>query len=225
MRRVHNREKEQFEKLFRQENIDYINERAKVLDVFLQTEKHVTESELARLLEKAGYSSTPTFVRKTLDLMCDFGFAQRNRFDNGEIRYEHKHLGFHHDHIICIKCQKIIEFNDQKLENLQMKIAAANKFYILQHKMEIYGICSECLEKRPKLISLSSAKSGEHLTIKKINGGHHIAVRISTMGLRVGDNVEVITNQGRGQMVIAANTSRLVLGRGIAEKILAELCR
>ena len=90
MKRVHSREKEQFQKLFKQENIDEFEDRFKILEVFLQTERHVTVSELVQLLGDNGYSFTPDFVRNTLKLMCRFGFARKNRFDNGEMRYEHR---------------------------------------------------------------------------------------------------------------------------------------
>jgi Fe2+ transport system protein FeoA len=42
------------------------------------------------------------------------------------------------------------------------------------------------------------------------------------MGLRAGDEVEVITNNSQGQMVIAADYKRYVLGRGLAQKIMVE---
>ena len=93
MKRVHSREKEQFKKLFQQENIENFEDRFKILEIFLQTERHVTVSELVQLLNDNGYSFAPDFVRNTLKLMCRFGFARKNRFDNGEMRYEHRHLG------------------------------------------------------------------------------------------------------------------------------------
>jgi Fur family ferric uptake transcriptional regulator len=47
-------------------------------------------------------------------------------------------------------------------------------------------------------------------------------MRLATMGLRSGDEVEVITNRGEGQVVVAVNATRLALGRGIAGKILVK---
>ena len=52
MKRIHNREKEQFKKLFKQEKIDDFEDRFKILEVFLQTERHFTVSELVQLLMK-----------------------------------------------------------------------------------------------------------------------------------------------------------------------------
>jgi Fur family ferric uptake transcriptional regulator len=157
-----------------------------------------------------------------MKLMCRFGFAQKSRFDNGDLRYEHRHLGQHHDHMICTKCRKIIEFEEDRLEELQIKIASTKGFHMLQHKMEIYGICEECLKDRIQLLTLTMAKPGERLVLKDFNGGPNARMRLLSMGLRLGDEIEVISNNSQGQMAIAADYKRYVLGRGFAEKILVE---
>jgi len=220
MKPIHHQEKEQLKKLFQQENIDAFEDRYNVLEAFLKTERHITTSELVDILRNYGHNYSTEFVRDTLRLMCRFGFAQKNRFNNGQVRYEHRHLGHHHDHLICTKCQKIIEFSDEDLERLQVQIAAAKGFLMLQHKMEIYGICFQCLKQRVRLMPLITAKQGERLIIEEFTGGTASRLRLMSMGLRVGDEIEVLTNQGRGQMVIAAGGRRYVLGRGLAQKIM-----
>jgi len=223
MKQIHTQEKNQFKKLFKQENIDRFEDRFRVLETFMNTERHLTVEELTGLLEERGHRFEPDFVSDTLKLMTKFGFARKNRFDDGRVRYEHMHLGQHHDHMICTKCKEIIEFSNEELENIQLIIAREKKFHMLQHKMEIYGICSKCFKERVPLIDLSSARSGERLVIRKIQGGIGRAhMRLLHMGLRVGDKIEVLTNIGRGQLVVSAGTSRYVLGRGLARKIMVE---
>jgi len=222
MKQIHTREKQQFKKLFKDEHIDDFEEKFKILEVFLQTERHITASEFVQLLSENGYHFEPDFVRDTLKLMCRFGFARKNRFDNGHVRYEHLHLGQHHDHMICTKCRKIIEFQDEQLENLQVEIAETWGFHMLQHKMDIYGICSECLADRDKLMPLVRAKQGERLKIKEFTGGANARMRLLTMGLRIGDEIDVITNIDQGQLAVAVDRKRFALGRGLAQKILVE---
>jgi Fur family ferric uptake transcriptional regulator len=222
MKQIHVQEKQQFKKLFKQEHIDSFEDRYKILEAFLQTEKHVTVDELVQLLDNNGWTLDPEFVRETLKLMCRFGFAQKSRFNNGAVRYEHRHLGQHHDHMICTKCRKIIEFQENQLEDLQIRIAAYHGFHMLQHKMEIYGICSDCLKERIRIMPLIAAKPGERLVIKEISGGAGAKMRLLTMGLRLGDNIEVINNNHQGQLVIALDLKRFVVGRGLAEKIMVE---
>jgi Fur family ferric uptake transcriptional regulator len=218
--RIHSQEKEQFIKLFKQDHVEDFEDRFKVLEVFLQTEKHVTAEELTNLLVHKGYGLKSDFVRSTLKMMCQYGFAQRNRFDNGVVRYEHLHLGQHHDHLICTKCHKIIEFADESMENLQVQIALTYGFHLLQHKMELYGICADCLKERISRMPLMMAKQGERVIIEEITGGAAVRIRLMTMGLRIGDQIEVITNLNKGQLVIASDFKRLVIGRGLAQKIM-----
>jgi len=222
MKQIHIQEKEQFKKLFKQDQIDQFEDRFKVLEVFLQTERHLTASEFIELLEQNGHKYTPDFVTDTLKMMCRFGFAQKSRFNNGLVRYEHRHLGQHHDHMICIRCKKIIEFENEPLETLQARIASNHGFHILQHKMEMYGICSECLGSRTHIIPLAAAKQGEQVTVNDFTGGSKLQMRLLSMGLRPGDVIKIITNQSYGPLVVAADSKRFVLGRKMANKILVQ---
>jgi Fur family transcriptional regulator, ferric uptake regulator len=220
---IHKQEKEQFIKLFKQDRIDRFNDRLAVLEIFLMTEHHLTAQELAELVNAQGAGLEFEFVRDTIELMCQYGFARKNVFDNGDPRYEHLHLGQHHDHMICTKCKRIFEFQNQAVEQLQLQIAAKNGFHLLQHKMELYGICRQCLEQRDIQISLDNARQGEKLVIKGFSGGRTSRLRLVSMGLRIGDQIEIISNVSRGEMVVAADFKRLVIGRGLAQKIQVSL--
>ncbi|MDJ0831814.1 MAG: FeoA domain-containing protein, partial [Desulfobacterales bacterium] len=123
------------------------------------------------------------------------------------------------------RCRRIFEFRDDTLENLQIKIAATHGFHMLQHKMEIYGICSDCLKERRQVVPLSATKQGEQLIVKGFNGGANARMRLMTMGLRIGDKIEVITNLDKGQVSIAVDQKRYILGRGLAQKVLVEHIR
>jgi Fur family ferric uptake transcriptional regulator len=219
---LHAQEKEQFKKLFQQERVENFDDRFKVLEAFLSTEEHVTVDELAGRLNVKGAGLSTDFVRDTLKMLSRLGFARQSRFDNGVVRYEHHHLGDHHDHMICTKCGKISEFKEDRLEAYQIKIAANHGFHMLRHKMEIYGICADCLRERSRQMPLTMAKAGEKLVIREITGGANVRLRLMSMGLRQGDAIEVITNNNQGQMAISADLKRYVLGRGQAQKIIVE---
>ena len=222
MMKIHSQEKRQFKELFAHADVDNFEDRYRILEVFLQIEGHITFDELSERLEKSGNRFSPEFIKETLKLMCRFGFAQKNRFDNGQVHYEHRHLGDHHDHMICTKCRKIIEFKDDQLEALQLQIAASNGFHMLQHRMELYGICDQCFGKRVGRMPLPAARQGEQLTIEEIIGGSGARMRLITMGLRVGDIIDVITNLNDGQIVVALEGKRYALGRGLAQKVIVK---
>ena len=124
--------------------------------------------------------------------------------------------------MICTKCRKIVEFREDRLEDLQAQVAKAHGFHMLQHKMEIYGICSECLKTRIQEMPLVMAKPGERLIIKDITGGSGARMRLLSMGLRLKDEIEVVTNPKQGQLVVAVDFKRFILGRGLAQKIMVE---
>ena len=51
--------------------------------------------------------------------------------------------GGHHDHIVCVKCGKVVEFMDEVIEERQRDIAEENGFTIEDHALVIYGLCSD----------------------------------------------------------------------------------
>ncbi|MEA2061653.1 MAG: FeoA domain-containing protein [Thermodesulfobacteriota bacterium] len=216
----HESEKDQFKKLLTEQGVNEFDKRFQILDVFLKMENHVTCQDISRQLEEENMSMEPGFIAETMELLCSFGFSHRVKFDDGPIRYEHRHLGFHHDHMVCIKCGEILEFKDEALEKQQADLAAAYGFQMLRHKMEIYGLCARCQNKRDLIMSLSMAKAGETFEIRELRGGKKAHMRLTSMGLRIGDDIEVVTVQPGGQMVIASGDHRYVIGLGLAKKIM-----
>lgn len=72
------------------------------------------------------------------------------------------------------------------------------------------------------MMPLDMARPGERLVLKDFEGGAGARIRLLSMGLRLGDEIEVISNNNRGQMAIAADFKRYVLGKGLAHKIRVE---
>ena len=219
MMNTHDQEKNQFKKLFQQQMIDQFDLRFQVLEAFLKLEHHVTIKDILIQLKKDKIILDQDFILNTMALLCRFGFASKIELKDKETQYEHRHIGFHHDHMVCTKCGNIVEFKDETIERQQLKIADTYGFLMLQHKMEIYGICSKCMENRKTLVPLKIAKQGEKFIIKEFETGKNMQLRISSMGLKPGDLIEIISNGFGGQVIIAAGANRLILGKGMAEKI------
>lgn len=218
----HEHEKKQFKRLFSHLGIDEFEKRFQVLESFLKLEHHVTVADIKKQLEADNIKLPDAFISQSMELLCRCGFASRMEFDHSPPKYEHRHLGLHHDHMICTKCGTILEFRDESLEKLQREATHAYGFHMLQHKMEIYGICAECMTKRDTLVSLDMARQGEKLIIRQIEAGRNLQMRITSMGLRPGDLIEIVSSQVGGQVVIASGDNRLIIGKGMAQKILVE---
>ncbi|MBT3386524.1 MAG: Fur family transcriptional regulator [Desulfobacula sp.] len=216
---THEQEKKQFKRLFQQQGVDKFASRFQVLEAFLKLEHHVTIKDILAQLGQVNIELDEGLVLSSMELLCRFGFASKVEFDDKETQYEHRHLGLHHDHMVCTKCDSILEFKDEAIERQQLKVADVYGFHMLQHKMEIYGICSKCMEERNDVVFLHKARQGEKLIVKGFEAGKNMQLRISSMGLKIGDLIEIVSAGFGGQMVIANKENRLVLGKGMTEKI------
>lgn len=219
---THDNEIKQFKRLFKQQGIKDFERKFKILEVFLTLEEHVTIMDIVTALKKNNIIEDRLFVEQTMALLCDFGFAQKITFSDDTIHYEHRHIGVHHDHMVCTKCSKIIEFRDEGLEKQQLKLAGAYRFHMLQHKMTIYGICSDCLEDRSFVIPLDRANPGEMVKILEVEGGRKINMRLSAMGIKVGEHLEIVSAVPGSQAVVAVGDSRFIIGKGMANKVMVQ---
>lgn len=219
--KVHNLERDQFKTVLESFRASRISDRLAVLDVFLSTEKHMTIAELAVITKESHpHLHDLSFLKETMEMFCQFGFAHEITFESHETRYEHLHLGAHHDHFICTRCGLIQEFSNERLEHLQLSIAKEYQFHPLQHKMEIYGLCSECMELRQSEIPLVLAANGEKVTVVEVQGGRKIQARLNDMGLSIGACIEVINNHSSGPFIVSIDNSRLAIGVNLAQKII-----
>jgi Fur family ferric uptake transcriptional regulator len=95
---------------------------------------------MKKTVPEIGYAT----VHRNLSLLCACGLADEIKIGKQKARYEPKFGHEHHDHLICTKCGRFIEVNDPKIESLQEKLAEANDFLPVRHKLEIYGTCKKC---------------------------------------------------------------------------------
>ncbi len=115
-----------------------------ILDAFLEAHDHVTSEELYRAIRSCNPRIGYTTVYRTMKLLVDAGLAQERHFADGIARYEIEHE--HHDHLVCTKCGKIVEFECQMIERSQDEIAERYGFLVLRHRHELYGHCGDCRE-------------------------------------------------------------------------------
>ena len=123
------------------------DQRRLIVETFFQAPNHVSIEELLSQVRaqdpKVGYAT----VYRTLKLLTECGVAFERKFGDGLTRYELADDHSHHDHLICIDCGKIIEFEEPQIEELQETIAKRHGFVVTSHKHEMYGSCAECQAK------------------------------------------------------------------------------
>ncbi len=125
-------------------NLKVTKERSAVLRAFLDSERHITAEELYRKMKNENSSIGLATIYRTLNLFCESGLSEQRQFGDGQARYELVYNVKHHDHMICQGCKRIIEFQNEEIEALQEKVAKKKHFKIFSHKLELYGLCSDC---------------------------------------------------------------------------------
>ena|SRR3990167_8661765 len=138
------REKEILRNHIAHHNMKQTRQRELILETFIKIGGHVSAEELYHKVIKRDPTTGLATVYRTLGLLCQCGIAQQREFGEGRTRFEIVHEYQHHDHLICNKCGKIIEFENCNIERMQEKVAKDNNFTIYSHKLEIYGLCSGC---------------------------------------------------------------------------------
>ncbi len=140
-------EQEVFLRHIQKQGLKRTSQRDLILDVFLQTEEHVSGEDLYQLVREKDPSVGQTTVYRTLRLLIDAGLAREVRFGDGRAHYEHNYKHQHHDHMICKECGKIIEFYSPELEAIQDAMAAKHRFELTSHLLRMIGICADCRKK------------------------------------------------------------------------------
>ncbi len=132
--------KQQWGDFCRTKHLNTTAQREAIVDAFLRSSTHLSIDELLARVRKrhprVGYAT----VYRTLRLLADGGLASPRQFNDGQTRYEV--AGDHHDHLICMKCNLILEFENEEIERLQEQMAKKlGGFAVLRHKHELYCLC------------------------------------------------------------------------------------
>ena len=100
---------------------------------------HPDVDELYNRVSKIDSRISIATVYRTVKLLEEAGILAKHDFKGGKARYEAMIEG-HHDHLIDVKTGAIIEFTDEEIEKLQIKIAEKYGYTLVDHKLELYGV-------------------------------------------------------------------------------------
>jgi Fur family ferric uptake transcriptional regulator len=119
-------------------------QRSLIVDTFFDGGGHVTVEDLWARVRGTDAKVSVATVYRTMKLLAECGLAQARNFGDGQTRYEPNAGRHHHDHLICTRCGTIIEFENDRIEQLQDAVAKKHGFRVTSHKMELYGLCRDC---------------------------------------------------------------------------------
>lgn len=143
-------DKGQFKQLLKEKGLKVTNQRLKVLEAIASGPKeHLTAEEIYELVKVDCPEIGLATVYRTIQLLNELHLIDRVNFDDGFVRYEmgsdqDAGVKHRHHHLICVKCGRVISFQDDLLEELEKKIAVTTGFYVVNHEVKLYGYCVEC---------------------------------------------------------------------------------
>jgi Fur family ferric uptake transcriptional regulator len=131
----------------RQRALKTTSQRELIVDVFLNCKEHVSIEELLALVRQRSAKVGFATVYRTMKLLSEAGLAATRQFGDGQTRYEVAGPEMrHHDHLICLRCGLILEFENDEIEKLQDNVALKlGGFKVVTHKLELYGMCPKAM--------------------------------------------------------------------------------
>lgn len=139
---------EQLREVLKKKGMKFTEQRALILQLLLKLDDHLTAEELHEIVKKEypDQNIGIATVYRTLNFLEEVNLISSISFGKDGKKYE-GNSSSHHDHIICTSCGKIVEFFDDEIEKRQEQVALDNGFKILDHTMQLYGLCQDCQNK------------------------------------------------------------------------------
>jgi len=132
-----------YKRIIRDMNLKVTKQRMAILEGLNAGQAHVTAQEVYEVVNEKhpeiGFATVYRFLRK----LTEEKFVTEVRMGGLPARYELTPTT-HHDHLTCVSCGKIVEFENIEIEQLQSKVAEDNGFKLTDHVLELYGICKVC---------------------------------------------------------------------------------
>ena len=135
------KELETFAAFLKKKGLKVTNQRLLVAQKIFSMRQHFTADSLMETLMDRRQEISKATIYRIITIMLDAGLLAEHDFGEGYRFYEHTLGQKHHDHIICQDCNRIVEFVDERIEELQEKAANEKGFAIVSHRLNIYGNC------------------------------------------------------------------------------------
>ena len=124
-------------------------QRREILRIFVEHPDyhHMSAEDVYGFLRENESEIGLATVYRALDLLSKLGILVQVEFGDGCARYELNTADpnvHHHHHLICVKCKKVIEFEEDLLDDLEADIAEKSGFKILNHEVKFFGYCKDC---------------------------------------------------------------------------------
>jgi len=121
-------------------------QRHAVLEYLLNSMSHPTADEIYKALEGKFPNMSVATVYNNLRVLREIGLVRELTYGDSSSRFE-SNMSEHY-HVICNSCGKIVDFQYPSLNEVESLAEKVTGFDVSHHRLEIYGICEECSEKK-----------------------------------------------------------------------------
>jgi Fur family transcriptional regulator, peroxide stress response regulator len=121
-------------------------QRIAIINYLLNTDLHPTVEEIYKVIQKKYPMISMATIYKTVDFLKNMGIVQELCFVEGSARYDaniDKHIN-----IVCMRCGRIEDINEQSLSILESKVTERSRYQVFGRRFELYGYCNNCKNKR-----------------------------------------------------------------------------
>jgi Fur family transcriptional regulator, ferric uptake regulator len=134
-----------FGRYLRDQGLPVTQQREAVAEVVFGSDEHLSVDQIEKRLRDGGEKIGKATIYRTLDLLVRSRLVEEHDFGEGFKRYEHR-MSRHpvHEHLICLECAKVIEFESTELYKVENRVRTEHGFLPVRHRLEIYGLCQEC---------------------------------------------------------------------------------
>ncbi len=138
-----------FREFCRDRGLKYTSERSDILRTAMKMEEHFEAEQLLLVMRQSSRRVGKATVYRTLKLLVECGVVREVHFSNKQVHYEHTYGQDPHDHMVCRRCGRIIEFSAADVTKLRTIVAASHRFHALSHRFQISGLCESCVKQCP----------------------------------------------------------------------------
>lgn len=135
--------RQKLQAFIRAQGLKHTRQREEILEAFVAAGGHVSVEELLRAAAARSPGLGHATLYRTMRLFVDAGIAHERNFGDGQTRYEPVLPDEHHDHLICLDCNRIFEFEDPTIEARQAEICRVHGLLPQHHRHEIYARCQQ----------------------------------------------------------------------------------